>query len=97
MATLNGAKALGIADMVGSVEKNKLADMTTFDLTNLYCQPSYDPLSSLIYSGGRSLVSHVWIDGKLKLKQGELQSFDESSLLTKAKAWQDKIKIIQTS
>jgi 5-methylthioadenosine/S-adenosylhomocysteine deaminase len=97
MATLNGAKALGIEDQVGTIEKNKLADMTTFDLSNVYCQPSYDPLASLIYSGGRSLVSHVWIDGNLKLKEGELQSFDESSLLTKAKAWQDKIKTIQTS
>jgi 5-methylthioadenosine/S-adenosylhomocysteine deaminase len=97
MATLNGAKALGIEDKVGTIEKNKLADMTTFDLSNLYCQPSYDPLASLIYSGGRSLVSHVWIDGNLKLKEGELQSFDESSLLTKAKTWQDKIKTILTN
>lgn len=69
MATYNGAIALGIQDKVGSLAPGKWADMVAIDLSGPECQPVYDPVSSLVYSTGAS-VSHVWIGGRLKVRNG---------------------------
>ncbi|KGS14317.1 N-ethylammeline chlorohydrolase, partial [Pseudomonas coronafaciens] len=63
MATLNGARALGLQDETGSLELGKAADMVAFDLSRLAQQPIYDPVSQLIYATGRDCVSHVWVAG----------------------------------
>src|SRR5690606_9287657 len=60
MATLNGARALGLEQDCGSLEVGKWADLTAFDLSGLYQQPLYDPVSQLIYTGSRHCVRHVW-------------------------------------
>ncbi|MFL6608391.1 MAG: TRZ/ATZ family hydrolase, partial [Pseudomonas sp.] len=87
MATLNGARALGIESIVGSLEVGKAADLVAFDLSGLAQQPIYDPVSQLIYATGRHCVKHLWVAGKLLLEDGRLTRMDEAQLTATAQAW----------
>jgi len=91
MATLNGARALGIQAEVGSLEIGKAADIVAFDLSGLAQQPVYDPVSQLIYATGRDCVSHVWVAGKALLEERRLTRMDEQALGQTARAWGLKI------
>ena len=91
MATLNGARALGIETDVGSLEVGKAADMVAFDLSGLAQQPVYDPVSQLIYATGRDCVKHLWVAGKQLLDDRRLTRLDEDRLCATAKAWGQRI------
>jgi len=91
MATLNGARALGLESQTGSLETGKLADMVAFDLSGLAQQPIYDPVSQLIYASGRDCVKHLWVGGKQLLDDRRLTRMDESELIARARAWGAKI------
>ena len=91
MATLNGARALGIEAEVGSLELGKAADMVAFDLSGLAQQPVYDPVSQLIYATGRDCVKHLWVAGKQLLDDRRLTRLDEEQLCATAKAWGQRI------
>ncbi|WP_439888898.1 TRZ/ATZ family hydrolase [Pseudomonas sp. MBLB4123] len=91
MATLNGARALGLDAQIGSLEPGKLADLTAFDLSGLAQQPVYDPVSQLIYASGRNCVEHVWVAGKSLLDGGRLTRLDEQRIIANARAWGAKI------
>jgi len=93
MATINGAKALGLDDITGSLEVGKAADMTAIQLDSIETQPLYDPVSQLVYAAGREQVTHVWVAGKLKLNNRELTCFDEENLLADVAKWQQQINI----
>jgi 5-methylthioadenosine/S-adenosylhomocysteine deaminase len=92
MATINGAKALGLESIIGSIEKNKKADLVAIDLNSIENQPIYNPLTTLVYSSSRSDVSYVWIDGEIKLKDKKLVKIDEKRIIQLAKKWQRKLK-----
>jgi 5-methylthioadenosine/S-adenosylhomocysteine deaminase len=66
MATINGAKALGLEDKIGSIEIGKKADLTAVSFSDIDMQPCFDPVSHLVYVAGREQVSHVWVDGELR-------------------------------
>jgi 5-methylthioadenosine/S-adenosylhomocysteine deaminase len=66
MATINGAKALGLEDKIGSIEIGKKADLTAISFSDIDMQPCFDPVSHLVYVAGREQVSHVWVDGELR-------------------------------
>lgn len=91
MATLNGARALGLESQIGSLELGKLADVVAFDLSGLAQQPVYDPVSQLIYACSRDCVKHLWVGGKQLLDDGRLTRMDESELIAKAKDWGTRI------
>ena len=93
MATLNSAKALGLGDRIGSLVKGKMADITAVDFSAPELSPCYDPVSHLVYSAGREHVSHVWVDGKILVKEGKLTTLNEQEILAKALFWEDRIKI----
>ena len=90
-ATMGGAKALGVDDDCGSVEVGKAADLTTINLNTLQAQPVYDPVSQIVYTAGREQVTHVWVNGKLQVKEGQLTQLDEQKLISMAQLWRDKI------
>ncbi len=92
MATLNGAKALGLNETIGSLKKGKQADIVAINLDQLETMPLYEPVSQIIYSANRQQVSDVWIAGKQLLKNRELTNMEYSKLMEKAKEWQHKIK-----
>ncbi|MNJ08516.1 5-methylthioadenosine/S-adenosylhomocysteine deaminase [compost metagenome] len=91
MATLNGARALGLEAVIGSLEIGKAADLVAFDLSGLAQQPIYEPVSQLIYASGRDCVKHVWVAGKQLLDERRLTRLDEQALHAKACAWGQRI------
>lgn len=91
MATLNGARALGIDDHTGSLEVGKFADLVAFDLSGLAQQPIYDPVSQLIYSTGKDAARHVWVGGKQLLENSRLTRIDEQRVIANAHQWGEKI------
>ncbi|MCB6183128.1 TRZ/ATZ family hydrolase [Leeia sp. TBRC 13508] len=92
MATICGAKALGRDHEIGSIEVGKLADITAVDLSDLVCQPCFDPTSQLVYVAGREHVTNVWVNGNRVVANRELTTVDEKELLAKAQSWHDKLK-----
>jgi 5-methylthioadenosine/S-adenosylhomocysteine deaminase len=91
MATLDAARALGLDQRIGSLEKGKRADIAAIRLAGPELSPCYDPLSHLAYVVGREHVSHVWIDGDLLVRNGALTHMDDNELVAKATYWQEKI------
>lgn len=91
MATLNGAQALGIDDVTGSLVAGKAADIVAVDLGGLESQPIYNPVSQLVYATGRHQVSDVWVAGRHLLKSRELTTLDEQTIHEQTLAWRDRI------
>ena len=91
MATINGAKALGIDNNTGSLEAGKYADVIAIDFSGLEMQPVYDPVANLVYSANREQVSDVWVAGRHLLKDRQLTTLNEQELLSKTQEWNDKI------
>lgn len=71
MATIEGAKALGLSDRIGSLEPGKQADIILVDLSQPHMIPMFDPYSCLVYSARASDVSLVMVDGKVLVKDGQ--------------------------
>ena len=92
MATINGAKALGIDHLTGSLTAGKSADFIAIDLERIETQPCYNPLSAIVYAASRDQVTDVWVKGKQLLKNRQLQTIDEKELINKAQNWRNKIK-----
>ena len=92
MATLNGARALGLERSIGSLSKGKRADMVAVSFSAPELAPCYDPLSHIAYAAGREHVSHVWVDGDLLLDDGTLTRLDPQRLAAKANHWKERIR-----
>lgn len=92
MATLNGAKALGLDEQIGSLKAGKQADFIAVDLDVLNTQPVYNVLSHLAYAVNSRQVSEVYVAGKPLLRGGLLTSLDETALRARARAWAAKIR-----
>lgn len=92
MATLNGAKALGIANITGSLMVGKSADFIAVNLNEIETLPLYHPCSQIVYSAARQQVTDVWVSGKRLLKNRKLMALDEEALKEKARYWEKKIK-----
>eukprot|EP00931_Biecheleriopsis_adriatica_P073924 TRINITY_DN48123_c0_g1_i1.p1 TRINITY_DN48123_c0_g1~~TRINITY_DN48123_c0_g1_i1.p1 ORF type:complete len:481 (+),score=89.08 TRINITY_DN48123_c0_g1_i1:48-1490(+) len=71
MATLRGARALGLGDQTGSIRVGKAADLVAVDLGHLEASPVYDPLGHLVYTNCRQ-VTHVWVDGRCVVHKGNV-------------------------
>ncbi|HJQ63120.1 MAG TPA: TRZ/ATZ family hydrolase [Burkholderiales bacterium] len=93
MATLNGARALGLEAHIGSLRKGKRADMAAVCFAAPELSPCYDPLSHLIYAAGREHVSHVWVDGEALLDDGALTRLDAQRLAVKADRWKAQLSV----
>jgi len=91
MATLNGAKALNIDDVTGSLMIGKSADLVALDMMSIETLPTYDPLTQLVYSVGRDKVTDVWVAGKHLLKSRSLTSLDIHDIMAKAHSWREKV------
>jgi 5-methylthioadenosine/S-adenosylhomocysteine deaminase len=92
MATINGAKALGLDSKIGSIEPGKDADLVAINLADTATTPVYEAISQIIYAASRDQVTHSWVKGKMLLNNRELTTIDESALHAKANQWRDKIK-----
>lgn len=91
MATLGGARAMGLAERIGSIVAGKRADLVGVDLANTETSPMFDPTSHLVYCAGREHVSHVWVDGQPKMVDKALIGMDMSGLDRRSKLWQNAL------
>jgi len=97
MATLNGARALGLERDIGSLEPDKQADVIAIDLGALAHAPCYDPVSHLVHVTGRDQVTDVWVAGRRIVAERRLTSIDTDELASRARFWQDRLQSQQTS
>jgi cytosine/adenosine deaminase-related metal-dependent hydrolase len=84
MATIKGAKALGLEKEIGSLEIGKKADFVAIDMRKVHLQPYYSPVSAVVYSVTGRDVELVVVDGKAVVSEGKLQSMDEEEVWTEA-------------
>ncbi len=91
MATLNGAKALGIDAITGSLVVGKAADVTAIDLSSLETQPIYNPMAQLVYSINRDKVTDVWVNGKHLLRSRMVAGIDLHELKSKTLQWRERV------
>jgi 5-methylthioadenosine/S-adenosylhomocysteine deaminase len=91
MATINGARALGLEACIGSLEIGKYADITAINLDALNSLPVFNPVSQLVYATQSSQVSHVWCAGKALLQDGEFINLDVAKIKADSATWQKKI------
>ncbi|MBS1223761.1 MAG: N-ethylammeline chlorohydrolase [Proteobacteria bacterium] len=91
MATLNGARALGLGDETGSLEPGKAADLIAVDLSQPETEPVYHPISQLVYTASRHQVTDVWVAGQHLLADRRLTTLDLDEILQRARAWREKI------
>lgn len=87
MATINGARALNLDHLIGSLEPGKAADMVCVDLSEPALQPVLDPLSQLVYAASRNEVSDVWVAGEHLVADGQLTRMDVAALSRAANEW----------
>jgi 5-methylthioadenosine/S-adenosylhomocysteine deaminase len=91
MATINGAKALGLDALIGSLEVGKYADITAIDLDTVNSTPVYNPVSQIVYATQASQVSHVWCAGQPLLKAGQFTDIDLTKIKSDTAKWQEKL------
>ena len=91
MATLNGAKALGKEDKLGSLEVGKIADFIFVDMDKIHAVPVFDPITHLVYSACKSDISDVFIGGKQVVKDGIICTFDINNVVEEVRALSPKI------
>ena len=92
MATLGGARALGLDTTIGSIAPGKTADLCAVSLNAAELSPCYDPVSHLVYTAGRENVSDVWVAGQIRVEDGQLLENNEIELIKLAALWQNKIR-----
>jgi 5-methylthioadenosine/S-adenosylhomocysteine deaminase len=83
MATIHGARALGVEAEIGSLEPGKRADMVIFDLDLPEWRPLLDPVSTLVYSASAASVRSVLVDGRVLLDDRRVTTVDEREVLAR--------------
>ena len=91
IATLGGARALGLEAEIGSLVPGKQADVIAVDLDAPETQPVYEPVSQLVYAASRSQVSHVWVAGRPLLHERECLTIDATAAIEEARVWRRRI------
>jgi len=93
MATLDGARALGLESTIGSLLPGKYADLAAVELSSPETLPCFDPVSDLVYSAGRENVTHVWVAGEARLTDRRLARVDEDEVRARAALWRQRIRM----
>ena len=91
MATIDGAKALGLDRAVGSIESGKRADLIVIDLGNAHVEPVYDLPSTVVYASRAADVSLTVVDGKVLWDGKRAATLDEAKVLAAAREWRAKV------
>jgi 5-methylthioadenosine/S-adenosylhomocysteine deaminase len=92
MATLGGARVLGLEEVTGSLTPGKDADLIEVELKQPHLTPMYDPYSHLVYAAGAGDVRQVMVQGRWLMQNRELLTLDWGSIKAQAQRWGRKIK-----
>ena len=91
MATINGARALGLDEIIGSLRPGKSADVICVRLNDVGTCPVLDPVSQLVYAAGREHVTDVWVGGEQLLRDGALTRMETATICRTADQWASRI------
>ena len=85
MATVGGAKALGLESVCGTIEVGKRADLILVDIDTIHSQPINDTFSQIVHCAKASDVRTVMVNGEMLLRDGKLTRHDEQQILVDAR------------
>ena len=97
MATLNGARALGLDTQIGSLVPGKCADMVAVNLDEPETTPVFDPVSQLVYSCSRHQVVHSWVNGRQIMADRKILTLDEREIAQRSSRWQSELAEFRTT
>ncbi len=92
MATLDGARALGLGDEIGSIEQGKSADLIAVDFRHPALQPVNDVREHLVHTQAGHHVSHVWVRGQCLYERGRFNTLDIERVLARAQEWPARMR-----
>jgi 5-methylthioadenosine/S-adenosylhomocysteine deaminase len=92
MATLQGARALNLGEVTGSLMPGKDADLIIIELNQPHLTPLYDPYSHLVYAAGAADVQQVMVQGRWLMRHRRLLTLDWGAIKARARRWAKKIK-----
>jgi len=92
MATINGARALGLEDEIGTIEAGKWADLIAVDMEHPRSQPVFDPVAQLVYSVSADQVTDVWVAGKPLLSNQRPVTLNPTRIFQQANVWRDRLQ-----
>jgi 5-methylthioadenosine/S-adenosylhomocysteine deaminase len=92
MATIAGARVLGLDDKIGTLEPGKRADVVVIDLEQPKSQPVYAVESAIVYAASGSSVVTTICDGKILMRNGKVLTVDEKAAMAKAKQYRDQVE-----
>jgi len=92
MATLGGARSLGLEDRIGSLVPGKSADFAAIDLGGPDTQPVYHPVSQIVYAATRAHVREVWVAGRRVVRNGVIETLDAAEVVREAREWRARIR-----
>ncbi|HEY0593201.1 MAG TPA: amidohydrolase family protein, partial [Thermoanaerobaculia bacterium] len=91
MATIRGARALGLASRIGSLEAGKRADLIVIDLSGAGTQPVYSAESAIVYATSGEMVTDTIVDGRILMRDRKLLTVDENAAVAKAREYRDRV------
>ena len=86
MATIEGARALGLQDQIGSLEPGKRADLIVVSVAGARQTPMYDPISHLVYTTRGDDVETTIVNGRVLMRAGKVSTLDQPRVLAAARA-----------
>jgi 5-methylthioadenosine/S-adenosylhomocysteine deaminase len=92
MATIRGARALGMDKTIGSLEPRKHADVITVSVSGARQTPMYDPISHLVYVIRGDDVQNTIVNGKVLMRSRKMLTLDEAAIISEAQTWVDKVR-----
>jgi 5-methylthioadenosine/S-adenosylhomocysteine deaminase len=92
MATIRGARALGMEKQIGSLEPGKRADVIVVSMKTARQTPMYDPLSHLVYVTHGDDVQTTIVNGAVLMRNRKVVTLDEEAVLKEAREWADKVR-----
>lgn len=92
MATVNGARALGAADRIGSIEPGKEADMILLATDRAHAAPLFDPVSHVVFAAGKGDVTDVFVAGRPVVEDGRLTTTDLAALIDEVRALEPRVR-----
>lgn len=90
-ATLNGARALGLSEVIGSLVPGKWADLCCVDLNRAQTQPVHDVAAQIVFAASRDQVTDVWVAGRALLQERQITCLDLEDVLRRADRWRERI------
>jgi 5-methylthioadenosine/S-adenosylhomocysteine deaminase len=93
MATLGGARALGLGDQIGALTPGRWADLIAIDLSALRTQPIFDPVPQIVYAASSEQVTDVWVAGRHLVTEGVPTRLDLDDIRARATAWQERVAV----